>query len=367
MFLRNAWYAAGFSDEFGRSLIARTYLGEAVVVYRTREGAPVAFEDRCAHRRLPLSMGRLIDDQVECGYHGLVYDCTGACVKIPGQLPESIPAGARVRTYPVVDRHFYLWIWMGDPELADPDLIPDFSGIGALGTERHRIGLKLACNFQLVVDNLLDLSHLAYVHSTTTGNASLAEDAMVKTLRHGDTVQIKRWVRNVLPSRTFVEFGGYKERVNLWQVSEYAPPTYIRVSYGSSDAGAPISESDDIWGHGAWGFNIFHGITPETEKTTHQFRYVGYKPTFGDRAAIDEFLRQCDQIITEDRDIFAVQQVALDSDARGLSAQDIRSTAPIHADQGLSIARRIFEQRLHAEAANPALAPGQAPTWRQTA
>ncbi len=358
MFLRNAWYAAGFSDEFGRNLTARTYLGEAVVIYRARDGTPVAFEDRCAHRRLPLSMGRLVDDEIECGYHGLVYDCTGTCVKIPGQSRDSIPAGARVRTYPVVDRHFYLWIWMGDPALASAETIPDFSGIGAPGSARHRIRLHLACNFQLVVDNLLDLSHLAYVHSTTTGNAALAEAAVVQTVRDGDRVQIKRWVRDVPPSRTFVEFGAYTGRVNLWQVSEYAPPTYVRVSYGSSDTGVPIAESDDIWSHGQWGFNVFHGITPETEKTTHQFRYVGYEPTFGGQAAIDEFVRQCDQIITEDRDIFAVQQLALDGDPRGLSAQDLRSTAPIHADQGLAIARRILEQRLEAEAAHSACAEG---------
>jgi phenylpropionate dioxygenase-like ring-hydroxylating dioxygenase large terminal subunit len=354
MFMRNAWYAAGFSDEFGQALVARTYLCEAVVIYRTRDGVPVAFEDRCAHRRLPLSMGRLIDDRIECGYHGLVYDCTGMCVKIPGQSNESIPAGAKVRSYPVADRHCYLWIWMGDPALADPATIPDFGKLEQPGTARHRIRLHLQCHFQLVVDNLLDLSHLAYVHATTTGNASLAEDAVVKTVRNEDTVEIKRWVPNVLPSRTFVDFGGYRERVNLWQVSQYAAPTYIHVSYGSSDAGVPMSEENDIWDHGHWGFDVFHGLTPETERTTHQFRYVGYDPTFGDQAAIDEFLRQCDQIINEDREIFIIQQQALDSDPRGLSARDVRSNAPIHADQGLAMARRIYEQRLSDEAAPPA-------------
>ncbi|HJU24779.1 MAG TPA: aromatic ring-hydroxylating dioxygenase subunit alpha [Casimicrobiaceae bacterium] len=353
MFIRNAWYAAGFSDEFGQALTARTFLCEAVVIYRRRDGAPVAFEDRCAHRRLPLSMGRLVEgDQIECGYHGLVYDCTGTCVKIPGQSRASIPAGAKVRAYPVLDRHCYLWIWMGDPALADPAAIPDFGKLEKPGTARHRISLHLPCHFQLVVDNLLDLSHLAYVHATTTGNAALAEDAVVKTVRDGDTVEIKRWVRNVPPSRTFVDFGKYQGRVNLWQVSQYAPPTYIRVSYGSSDAGVPMSEEDDIWSHGHWGFDVFHGLTPETERTTHQFRHVGYNPAFGDAAAIDDFLRQCDQIINEDREIFIIQQRALDSDPRKLSARDPRSTAPIHADQGLSTARRIHEQRLNAEMAS---------------
>jgi vanillate O-demethylase monooxygenase subunit len=359
MFLRNAWYAAGFADEFGQHLTARTYLNEAVVVYRTRDGRAVAFEDRCAHRRLPLSMGRLVNDEIECGYHGLVYDCSGKCVKIPGQKRESIPSGARVRTYPVVDRHCYLWIWMGDPARADASLIPAFGALDAPGASRHRIKLHLQCNFQLVVDNLLDLSHLAYVHSTTTGNAAVAENAVVKTTRAGDTVQIKRWVRDVTPGPTFVQFGGYQGRANLWQISEYSPPTYVRVSYGSSDASVPITEDDDIWSHGTWGFKVLHGLTPETERTTHQFRYVAYDPRFVDSAAVAEFHRQCDQIITEDRDIFHVQQRALDSDPRGFSAQDLRSTAPIHADQGLTLARRILEQRLQTEAWSAATAAAE--------
>jgi vanillate monooxygenase len=353
MFLRDCWYAAGFSDEFGRQLTARTFLGEAAVLYRTEQGAAVALEDRCAHRRLPLSLGRLDGETVECAYHGLVYNRSGACIKIPGQ--ESVPQGARVRAYPVVDRHRYLWIWLGDPERADPALIPDYSALDDSDAVTIRIKLHLDCNYLLTVDNLLDLSHLAYVHNTTTGNPSLAEDAVVKTSREGERVLIKRWVRNVLPSRTFVEFGGFKGRVNLWQVSEYRPPCYIRVSYGSSDADVPISEDDDIWSHGQWGFKVLHGLVPETERTTHQFRYVTTPRGHVTPEAFDEFKRQCDQIITEDRDIFAVQQAALDVDPRGFTAWDIQSQAPIRADQGLMFARRILEQRIEAETSTPAL------------
>jgi len=346
-FLRDCWYTAGFSDTFGRHLVARTYLGEAVVLYRTEAGLPVAMEDRCAHRRLPLSLGRLAGDTVECGYHGLVYDRGGACIRIPGQ--DSVPRGACVRTYPVVDRHQYLWIWMGDPALADPGLIPNYSAIDEAGDRTSRIALHLDCNYLLTVDNLLDLSHLAYVHNTTTGNAALAENAVLKTEREGERVLIKRWVRDVAPSPTFAEFGGYKGRVNLWQVSEYQPPCYIRVSYGSSDAGVPLSENDDIWSHGTWGFRVLHGIVPETERTSHQFRYVTIPAAQAAPAAIAEFKRQCDQIINEDRDIFAVQQAALDVDPRGLTAWDLRSSAPIQADQGLLLARSILKQRLVTE------------------
>ncbi len=352
-FLRNAWYAAGFSDEFGRHLLARTYLDEAVVIYRTADGKPVAFEDRCAHRRLPLSMGRLVEDQIECGYHGLVYDCTGSCVKIPGQSRESIPPGARVRTYPVVDRHNYLWIWMGDARRADAGLIPNFGALDAPGVGLHRIKLHLLCNYQLTVDNLLDLSHLAYVHSTTTGNPAMAENATVKIERIGDSVQQKRWLRGVDAPPAFARFGGFRGLVNMWQVSEYSPPSYVRVSYGSSDASEPMDESADIWREGAWGFKVFHGITPETQRTTHQFRYVAFDRKYVAPSVVEDFVTQNDQIINEDRAIFAVQQQALDADHRGFSAWDMRSTAPIRADQGLTMARRILEQRVQAESVEP--------------
>jgi vanillate O-demethylase monooxygenase subunit len=175
MFIKNCWYAAGFPEELGRSLLARTYLGEPVVLYRKRDGKPVALEDRCAHRRLPLSMGRLIDDTLQCGYHGLIYDCAGACVAIPGQ--PRISPGTGVRAYPVVDRHAFTRIWMGDPAFADESLIPDYGGLDRPDWASSRIQFQVRAHYQLIIDNLLDLSHLAYVHATTTGIPEIAEDA----------------------------------------------------------------------------------------------------------------------------------------------------------------------------------------------
>ena len=123
MFLRNYWYVAATDSEIGRKPFRRIIMNEPVVFYRTEDGAPVALEDRCPHRRLPLSMGKLVDgDVLQCYYHGLRFDRTGACVRVPGQ--DMIPATARVKKYPVVDRYKWLWIWMGDPALADPAKIP---------------------------------------------------------------------------------------------------------------------------------------------------------------------------------------------------------------------------------------------------
>jgi len=119
MLLRNAWYVAAWSSEVPvDELLARTILNVPVVLWRDTTGAVVAFEDRCCHRGAPLSKGRLEGDQLRCMYHGLLFDTAGQCVEIPGQ--ERIPPQAKVRTFPVVEKHKWIWIWVGDAGLADP-------------------------------------------------------------------------------------------------------------------------------------------------------------------------------------------------------------------------------------------------------
>ena len=118
MFLRNAWYVVAWDCDVARTLLPLTVLGDRIVLYRTTRGTPVALEDACVHRKLPLSLGRLVDDEVECGYHGLVYDFSGRCTRIPGA--KHVPGIAKVRSYPAVSRYGLVWVWMGDPMRADP-------------------------------------------------------------------------------------------------------------------------------------------------------------------------------------------------------------------------------------------------------
>jgi vanillate O-demethylase monooxygenase subunit len=249
----------------------------------------------------------------------------------------------------VVERHRYWWIWPGDPKAADPALIPDYSRVADPEWGSTRIKLHLDCNYQLTIDNLLDLSHLPYVHGTTTGNPAVAEDASVRTERVGDCVQVKRWACNVVPAPTFAQFGGYNGRVDIWQVSEFRPPAYVRVNYGSAPAGTGIPEGDGFWTQGNWGFQVYHGLVPETERTTHQFRYVVHPLGFADGAMLTEFYRQCDQIICEDLDIFAIQQESLDSDHEGATAWQPNARCAIAADGGLLQARSIVKKLLEVE------------------
>ncbi|MDE0056678.1 MAG: Rieske 2Fe-2S domain-containing protein, partial [Defluviicoccus sp.] len=124
MYLRNCWYVAAWDHELDGGFLARTILDRPVVLFRGPDGAPHALEDRCCHRSMPLSEGRLLEETVQCGYHGLEFAFDGRCVRVPGQ--STIPPGARVRAWPVVERWRWVWIWMGDPDAADPDLIPDY-------------------------------------------------------------------------------------------------------------------------------------------------------------------------------------------------------------------------------------------------
>jgi phenylpropionate dioxygenase-like ring-hydroxylating dioxygenase large terminal subunit len=220
MFLNNCWYVAGWSADYDRTLKAETFLSENIVIYRTKDGKPVALEDACPHRKFPLSKGKLIGDTVECGYHGLTFDCSGACVSAPTQR-DQIPRRALVKSYPVVDRYRLLWIWMGDPELADPGLIfpvenfenPDW-GYTDGGV------LEIDCNYLWVCDNLLDPSHVAWVHVTSFAGAG-TDDAPLDVTKTESGVVVSRWIHGQPPSPYYagiVKFKGDCDRLQHYEM-----------------------------------------------------------------------------------------------------------------------------------------------------
>ena len=168
MFLKNFWYVAATEDEVGRTPLGREICGEPVALWRQEDGTAVAISDRCPHRRYALSKGELVGDDIQCGYHGLRFDGQGACTHVPGQ--DNIPPRLKGRCYPVVERHKWVFIWMGDIEDADPDLIPDYHWNDAEGWEPVFGTMKFAAHYQLLVDNLLDLTHETFLHAKTIGN-----------------------------------------------------------------------------------------------------------------------------------------------------------------------------------------------------
>lgn len=239
MFLKNAWYAAALDHEITRALRPVTILGEPVVLYRRADGTPVALEDACAHRKLPLSMGRLVGDAVECGYHGLTYDCAGQCIRVPGQ--ERIPRSARVRAYPVHDRYGVSWIWMGDPALADPDLIfPVAHWDDPEWGKTIPESMMVDCNYLYITDNLLDPSHVAWVHRSSFGNAA-CEDVPVEVRAVETGIAVSRWMTDVEVApfyKPFTRFTGNADRQQHYEV-RYPSHAIIKAVFVPTGTGGP--------------------------------------------------------------------------------------------------------------------------------
>jgi phenylpropionate dioxygenase-like ring-hydroxylating dioxygenase large terminal subunit len=345
MFLKDYWYAAAWATEIGQKLTGRVVLNEPVVFFRKKDGTPVALEDRCAHRRAPLSLGHLIDDQVQCVYHGLVYDCTGKCVRVPGQKQVSETFG--VRQYPVRERHKFIWIWMGDPALADDSKIPAFTLLDDPSWATCADYFHVPANYMLIVDNLCDLSHVAYLHAGYTGNEPIGELAEVDTTHAEEPgnswVRGERWTYDVVPAQTYATFGHYIGNVDRWQKYEFRPPGIFEIDNGAAAAGSGVSKNNPEGGKERWGFRVYHAITPESEKSSHYFWVVMHE-AIGDAAALKIFHQQCREVLTQDFDIFVGQQRIVDL------APDA-PTKTIAADGGLVRARRIMSKLLEAEAA----------------
>ena len=270
MFARNAWYVAAWDHEVKRlHLMRRLLLGDGVVFYRKTDGSVVALEDRCCHRHAQLSKGRVRGDRVECAYHGLQFDPSGACVHIPSQ--ESIPAAARVRSYPVAEKHHWIWIWMGEPEKADPALIPDFSVMNDPAWRWRGETLAVEGNYMLVVENLMDLTHLPSLHKSTLADTAIpASEIPVAYKLDANRITVDRWVLGAdLPPYFRVLAGMKKEHpADRWMNTVFTPPSFVRIDIGAARAGTGAREGDRTHGVSTWNLNA---ITPETERSSHYF------------------------------------------------------------------------------------------------
>ncbi len=245
MFLKNAWYVAARDEEVARSLQPVTILGERIVLFRAVGGDPVALEDACPHRKLPLSMGRLRGDEVECGYHGLVFDAAGCCTRVPGTT--KIPPAARVRSYPTVSRHGLVWIWMGDPRQADSGKLFPVEHVDDPAWGRDRGGsMTIDCNYLYVTDNLLDPSHVAWVHRSSFGNSD-CEDVPVQVTTLPEGVIAARWMHDVDAAPFYAPLLSFEGRCDRLQHYEVRYPSHaiirsVFVPSGTGGAGKPLHE-----------------------------------------------------------------------------------------------------------------------------
>jgi len=178
-FIRNQWYVAAEPAEIeSGKVLARTVLKEPIVLFRTEGGQAVALEDRCPHRQTPLSLGTVVGETIRCGYHGAQFDSGGACVAVPGQ--DKTPRSARVKSYPIVEKHGWIWIWMGDAALADDQSsIPEglYMGDHPGWDGYYDQFISFPCYYELINDNLFDITHAQFVHPETLGAGVMSEYA----------------------------------------------------------------------------------------------------------------------------------------------------------------------------------------------
>lgn len=267
MFLRNAWYVADWANTINRDLRGIMVLGEKIVAYRTQAGKPVALQDACPHRKLPLSMGRLRGDEIECGYHGLTFDCSGACTRVYGQ--DRIPPTARVHSYPVADKWGLTWIWLGDPDQADADNIFHVEHFDdpAWGINSGD-SMMLDCNYLYITDNLLDPTHVAWVHPTSFGNAA-CENTPLQIDVSDDGVTVSRWMMDVEMApfyKSLVRFEGNTDRKQHYEV-RYPAHAIIRAIFAPAGQGGDnLALSDDCFIMESYNF-----MTPVDENRTRYF------------------------------------------------------------------------------------------------
>ena len=241
-YVKNAWYVAGWSSEFGNELRRVTILEENIVMFRSSKGTVAAMEDRCPHRMLPLSKGKRIGDTIQCGYHGMTFDCEGKCVRIPGQ--ENVPKSAYVETYQVHERHNIVWIWMGEAALANTEDIfdlPEFTDPAWHGHQGEALHLK--SHYLNVAENLVDPAHVSFVHPTTLGNTS-SENVPVHVSTKGKAIVAWRWIRNSPPIGFFQKFGGFEGNVDRWHYYHLHLPCTAVIDFGSVDAKARLPEEE---------------------------------------------------------------------------------------------------------------------------
>jgi len=302
-FVKNAWYVAAWSKDVGRELLPRTILGQQILLYRCEDGTPVALVDRCPHKLAPLSVGRLKGDYVECGYHGMTFDCSGACVRVPGQ--QSIPRSAHIRSYPLVERYNAVWIWMGVPELAEATPIVDVphyddAGWGVVDGQY----LHFKTNYLNITDNLVDPAHTSYVHRNTIGNEA-GEDVGVQVEQGASHVLAYRWIKDAPPVALVARMGQFTGNVDRWQYYYLHLPSVSCVDFGSIEAGVEPTEENKDKGIRSFSFNF---LTPETESTTHYFwlHVRNYRPD--DAQASDDVAHLMNLTFNEDADLLELVQ-----------------------------------------------------------
>ncbi|MDB5531814.1 MAG: Vanillate O-demethylase monooxygenase subunit [Hyphomicrobiales bacterium] len=329
--LRNYWYVAATSAELGVQPVARTLLGENIVLFRTASGSFAALADICPHRRAPLSMGQVIGETIACPYHGIQFATSGDCMHIPAQ--SRIPANLAARAYHTAERYGMLWIWMGD---AEPDLekLPALPWLEDPAWNADLVQrLYVRAPARLVTNNLLDLSHVAFVHAKTIAfsAARLADDPLVVEST-GDRIRCTRVFRNVEPPPAHRVWRDFKGLVDRSSISEWEPPGNVCILVRNEDQ------------DGALDLRFDHFVTPETDETHYYFVAISRNFLIDDGELTKRLDIENAKVHDEDREMVEAQY-------RTIRANPHSQDKNLRQDQAIARADAILA-RLSGEAAN---------------
>jgi phenylpropionate dioxygenase-like ring-hydroxylating dioxygenase large terminal subunit len=339
MFLRNAWYGAIWSSDLKDRPLGRTFLNEKVVLFRNASNQVAALEDCCCHRAAPLSKGEISGDYLQCGYHGLKFDIHGACVEIPGQT--TIPRDARVRSYPVREKWGVVWIWMGDAAKADAAKIPELTWLDDAKWTATPGYIHLKSNYQFLIDNLLDLTHVAHVHKKTISGDPREATTPTRTERLPDGVKVGRWMLDFVPPPLFAKAGNFTSNVDRWQFVTWKPPTTVYLDVGCAKAGTGAPQGDRSQGISIWSSHL---VTPETENTTHYLFCFARDFHVGDPEMSRLLYEGSKATFLEDAEMLEAVQ-------RNRDGGSLDGLIDIGADAAQLQARRMLDQMIKAEAA----------------
>lgn len=342
-FPMNAWYAAAWDVEVKNSLLARKICNKSLVLYRKQDGTPVALEDACWHRLLPLSKGRLKGDTVICGYHGLQFNSDGRCTHMPSQ--ETINPSACVRAYPTVQKYRFIWVWMGNPALADASKIPDMHW----NTDPEWAGdgkmIEVKCNYRLVVDNLMDLTHETFVHAESIGDDNVAE-APFEVVYDEKTATVTRWMSGIHPppfwKAQLNKKIPHQGEVDRWQIIKFEAPCTVNIDVGVAIAGTGAPEGNRSQGVNGY---VLNTITPSTNQTCLYFWAFCRNYNIHDQANTIELREGVTKIFAQDEDILEAQQEAINQNPN-------REFYNLNIDAGAMWARRITDNMVAKEQQN---------------
>lgn len=337
----NAWYAVAWDSELRHELTARTVCGLDIVLYRQTNGEIAAVEDLCPHRLLPLSMGRLEGDRLVCGYHGLTFDPSGRCIHMPAQ--ETLNPSLCVRAFPAVERHRLIWVWMGNPALSDPRQVPDFhwnDDARLAGEGGTFYGLR--CNFRLVIDNLMDLTHETFVHVGSIGQQAITHTPF--EVAHSDRdVTVTRWMLGVDAPPFWARQLGQDLPVDRWHIIRFQAPSTVIGDVGVAVAGTGAQQGNRS--QGVTGY-FLAAITPETETTCHYFWNFVRDHHLGDQRWTSE-LR--DAHVDRGNGVYEQDVAVLEAQQKALDRHDGQPFYNLNIDAGALWARRLIDRQLAAE------------------